>query len=154
ELRRTLAWLVLGLTVVASIGIMIANTAHRLRIVGDTVLADRSGAAFGSREVLIQLPRAGGEGRPADQKRLQLLDTLRTVQRLPGFEKRRTALYIPKTNRAYWDFFSVPAAPPLRKAVPFVAPAVTGVAMIDVVPDTDPEVAWTAYGYAAYALQL
>ena len=61
-------------------------------------------------------------------------------------------MYIPKTNRAYWDFFSVPAAPPLRKAVPFVAPAVTGVAMIDGLPDPDPEVAWTAYGYEAYAL--
>jgi len=152
ELRRTLAWLVLGLTVVASIGVMIANTAHRLRIVADTVLSDRSGASFGSWEALIQLPRIGGEGRPEDQRRLQLLDTFRAIQRLPSLEKQRTVLYIPKTNRAYWDFFSVTAAPPLRKAVPFLAQAVAGVAMIDGLPDPDPEVAWTAYGYEAYAL--
>lgn len=61
----------------------------------------------------------------------KIVQVLRQIGRLPLAEKRQTALWIPKTNRVYWDIL------PRCEAVPFVAPAITGMAAIDNLPDVN-----------------
>ncbi len=72
---------------------------------------------------------------------------LRDLNRLPLEEKRRTLLYIPKTNRQFWDLLHAPYSP---KDGPFVAPALSGIAMIDGLYDRPEGDVWSGYGYQHY----
>lgn len=58
-------------------------------------------------------------------------------------QKSRTAIWIPKTNRGFWDL-----APHERRFIPLIAPALSGMAMIDGLPEENTR---RDYGYYAYA---
>lgn len=78
----------------------------------------------------------------------KLVVRLRALQHeLSVEEKRITALYIPKTERVYWDFLSD------CKWVTMIAPALTGIAMIDGGPEQSCEKT-RLYDFAAYSFSL
>jgi hypothetical protein len=70
---------------------------------------------------------------------------LRDLGRLPLKEKRSTLLYIPKTNLQYWNLMHGPYSP---KDSPFVAPALSGIAMLDGLYSPSKDDPWI--GYVAY----
>jgi hypothetical protein len=72
---------------------------------------------------------------------------LRGLDRLPLGEKRRTLLYIPKSNRQFWDLLHTAYSP---KDGPFVAPALSGIAMLDGLYDRPEGDVWSGYGYQHY----
>lgn len=74
------------------------------------------------------------------------LQALQELYFMPKAEKRKTLLYIPKSNRLYWGF---PATRCL--VVPFIAPAVTGLAMIHGLPEPDCRAGGGRYGYEVYS---
>ncbi|HET6327221.1 MAG TPA: hypothetical protein VFG04_21245, partial [Planctomycetaceae bacterium] len=76
-----------------------------------------------------------------------IIALLRGLDRLPLAEKRRTLLYIPKTNRQFWDLLHAPYSP---KDGPFVAPALSGIAMLDGLYDRPEGDVWSGYGYQHY----
>ena len=76
-----------------------------------------------------------------------VLKLLRSLDEMPLSEKRASLLFIPKSNRQFWQLLHGPRSP-LDK--PLVAPALSGVAMIDGLCDTTSETEWVAYGYPSY----
>jgi hypothetical protein len=66
--------------------------------------------------------------------RAQTIDILVGLYRLPREEKRVTLLHIPKTNRTYWDLLD-DTNPPW--VTPFVAPALSGLAHLEGLPDAE-----------------
>ena len=84
--------------------------------------------------------------------RLKVLHSLETLWSVPLAEKRVSAIYIPKINRAYWGDFRQGGSS--GAATPFLAPALTGMAMVNGLPEYDdiPEVRRLGYGYASYIL--
>jgi hypothetical protein len=76
-----------------------------------------------------------------------IITLLRGLDRLPLAEKRRTLLYIPKTNLQFWDLLHTAYSP---RVGPFVAPALSGIAMVDGLYDPPKDDSWSAYGYYAY----
>jgi hypothetical protein len=85
------------------------------------------------------------EGRLRSDKNIIAL--LRGLDRLPLAEKRRSLLYIPKTNRQFWDLLHTAYSP---KDGPFVAPALSGIAMLDGLYDRPEGDIWSGYGYQHY----
>lgn len=67
------------------------------------------------------------------QARLATLASLREPGRIPRTEERTTVLYIPKTNRAYWG--DLRQFPGTHGTTPFIAPALSGLAMISGEPE-------------------
>lgn len=105
---------------------------------------------------ILRQRAAAAEGR-LEQKRT-ILTVLRALDHWPLSEKRRTVLYIPKANRAFWGFFD--RAPPDIvasqgsfgvKLVPLLAPALSGIAMIDGLP-LPHTIDWGDYGYEGYRI--
>jgi hypothetical protein len=76
-----------------------------------------------------------------------IITVLRDLDRLPLAEKRRSFLFIPKTNRQFWDLLHAPYSP---KDGPFVAPALSGIAMLDGLYDRPEGDSWSGYGYQHY----
>ncbi len=76
-----------------------------------------------------------------------VIGLLRGLDRLPLEEKRRSLLYIPKTNRQFWDLLHTAYSP---KDGPFVAPALSGIAMLDGLYDRPEGDVWSGYGYQHY----
>jgi hypothetical protein len=74
-----------------------------------------------------------------------IIRVLRDLGRLPLKEKRRTLLYIPKTNLQFWDLLHGPYSP---KDGPFVAPALSGLAMLDGLYSPSKDDPWI--GYVSY----
>jgi hypothetical protein len=70
---------------------------------------------------------------PSLQSRRDMLACLHTLAEMPRAKKRATVLYIPKSNRAYWG--DLRQAFPSEGAVAFIAPALTGMAMIQGEPE-------------------
>jgi hypothetical protein len=64
-------------------------------------------------------------------RRYGIVRVLKDLWNLPLEEKRKTLIFIPQSNRAYWDLMFTCAA------VPFIAPAMTGMALIDGLPSAD-----------------
>jgi len=81
---------------------------------------------------------------PANIKNRRVIEALEKLADLPTDQKRQTLLFIPKSNRLYWD---LPAT--ACKAVPFIAPAVTGIAMMGGLPGDDCT-DQRQYGYEVY----
>jgi len=77
-----------------------------------------------------------------------IVSLLRDLDRLPLAEKRRTLLYIPKSNKQFWDLLQ--HAPYTPKDGPFVAPALSGIAMLDGLYDRPEGDVWSGYGYQHY----
>jgi hypothetical protein len=86
------------------------------------------------------------------QARLATLASLRELGRIPRAEKRKTVLYIPKTYRAYWG--DLRQFPGTEGTTPFIAPALSGLAMISGEPEYEDlsEVRRITYGYWSYPL--
>jgi hypothetical protein len=80
----------------------------------------------------------------AEAQTIQLLDGL---FRLPREEKRLSLLYIPRSNRAFWDLLDQSKP---RWLAPLVAPALSGIAMIDGLPDPQDIPTNGLNGYSAY----
>jgi hypothetical protein len=76
-----------------------------------------------------------------------IVSVLRELDRLPLAEKRRSFLFIPKSNRQFWDLLHAPYSP---KDGPFVAPALSGIAMLDGLYERPEGDAWSGYGYQHY----
>jgi hypothetical protein len=76
-----------------------------------------------------------------------IIRVLRDLGRLPLEEKRRTLLYIPKTNLQFWDLLHTAYSP---KVGPFVAPALSGIAMLDGLYWPSKDDPWSVYGYEEY----
>jgi hypothetical protein len=83
-----------------------------------------------------------------DKKVIALLQSL---DRLPLAEKRRSLLYIPKSNREFWDLLHTAYAP---KDGPLVAPALSGIAMLDGLYDRPEGDLWAGYGYQHYTCPI
>lgn len=58
-----------------------------------------------------------------------MINTLKSLSEMPRYEKQKTLLFIPQTNRRYWDLMQYCIS------APFVAPAISGIAMLDGLPD-------------------
>jgi len=72
-----------------------------------------------------------------------LMETLQELAKMPIADKRQTVLFIPQSNKLYWNWLPNP------NAAPFIVPAVTGMAMIDGLPYGKPNF----YGYESYILR-
>lgn len=77
-----------------------------------------------------------------------IIPVLSSLDQMSLAEKRRSLLFIPKSDRQYWDLLHGPYWP---KDGPFVGPALSGLAMIDglyVPAKNDP---WIGYDYHQYS---
>jgi hypothetical protein len=101
-----------------------------------------------ARQILDRQVVAVGERLATDKNVISLL---RGLDRLPLEEKRRSLLYIPKTNRQFWDLLHTAYSP---KDGPFVAPALSGIAMLDGLYDRPEGDIWSGYGYQHYSCPI
>ena len=95
---------------------------------------------------ILHQTAAGVQSRLKTDK--QIVAVLNSLDELPLAEKRRSLLFVPKSNRPYWDLLHGPYWP---KEGTFVGPALSGVAMIDglYVPTKDDP--WIGHGYNNYS---
>jgi hypothetical protein len=77
-----------------------------------------------------------------------VLECLYEVSRRPKEQRRVTAIYVPKTNRSYWDMRQLDEG-----TTPFLAPAGAGVAMIDGLPEYD-DIGYAAIGWGYHEYHL
>jgi len=80
--------------------------------------------------------------------RVRLVECLDRLGHEPVEQRRGTVLYIPKTNRTYWDMRQLGDA-----ATPFIAPALAGLPMVDGLPEYE-DIGWgrVGWGYPQYNL--
>lgn len=87
-----------------------------------------------------QMVKQSTAEREADLNRPgNILHELRELSALPLAEKRKTLLYIPRSNHAFWTLLQQPEWS-RKLSAPYVATALTGIAMIDGLPDLGAEV--------------
>ncbi len=157
--RLTIRGLFMGLVLLSLLGTILSNTLVLLNGMVATNLAARGHASgqtgFGvalmhgrlkaAAEILRQTA-AGVETRMKSDK--NIITILSSLDEMPLAEKRRSLLFIPKSNRQYWDLLHGPYWP---KDGTFVGPALSGVAMIDglYVPAKDDP--WVGHGYSHYS---
>jgi hypothetical protein len=147
-----------GLLLLTLGGTLVANTAVLSGAMIASNLAARGHASgqtgigvalmhgqFDAAATILKQSAAEVESRLNADKRI--LAVLSSLDRLPLAEKRRTLLYIPKSNRQFWDLLHGPYWP---KEGPLVGPALSGLAMIDglYVPGKDDP--WIGHGYNRY----
>jgi hypothetical protein len=145
----TLLGLGLMLAVAAHLGMTTFGTVHRLLERNGEDRAVLAGSAETEwRSALRQIRTRQEIVSPAWATRMQVLDCLRTIGNRPPEERRTLALYIPKTNRSYWDMRQVGAG-----STPFIAPALAAVPMVEGLPEYD-DIGWAAvgWGYPQYNL--
>jgi len=149
----------LGLIVLGLGGTLVSNTLVLLNGMVATNLAARGRASgqtgFGvalmhgrlreASEILRQTA-TGVESRLRSDKKI--VAVLGSLDEMPLAEKRRSLLFVPKSNRQYWELLHGPYWP---KDGPFVGPALSGVAMIDglYVPTKDDP--WIGHEYNQYS---
>ncbi len=111
--------------------------------VGVKLMAGRFGDAW---ETLSQQTRQveSGEKLP----RFALINQLRLLDRLDMTAKRSSVLFVPRSNRVYWELISTPYTP---RDLPLVGPALTGMAMVDGLYDPPDGDRWVGYGYQEYS---
>ena len=66
--------------------------------------------------------------------RYAIVSALRRLSAMPRGEKRRTALFIPQSDTAFWHFFPEPER---CNVAPLAGPAITGLALVDGMPPLD-----------------
>jgi hypothetical protein len=108
---------------------------------------------FGGALTLIQEQTDAQQSRR--DARAQTTAKLVALYSLPKEEKRVTLLYIPKSNRAYWDLLDISGPdlvgrPQFAWAIPFVAPALSGLALLDGLPNPEDIPIDGGYGYGFY----
>jgi hypothetical protein len=74
--------------------------------------------------------------------RLQMVKALEEISRIPDSVKAQSLLFIPKSVTAYWNLHT------LCRNVPFIAPCITGIAIINGLPEKGCEHRY--YGYESY----
>ena len=88
---------------------------------------------------------------PAKQQ--EIVNILLKLYKLPLSQKRNTALFIPQNNHAYWGLADKIGCP----TVPFIAPALSGIAMVDGLPPADcggrENIMLSNNGYECYQLR-
>ena len=89
----------------------------------------------------------------ADPRQFDILDVLQELDAMPINEKQKTLLFIPQNNEEYWGLSAQLGC----ATVPFIAPALSGIAMLDGLPpmscDENGNVLLENNGYACYALR-
>ena len=94
---------------------------------------------------IVRQTAAGVQSRLNSDKRIVLM--LNSLDQLPLEEKRQTLLFIPKSNRQFWDLLHGPYWP---KDGPLVGPALSGLAMIDGLYMPSKDEPWIGHGYNSY----
>jgi hypothetical protein len=105
------------------------------------------------RVMLRSLYRASrGAISTAFEPKRDMIACLQKLGEMPTARKRESVVYIPKSNRAYWE--SLRQGPLGEGSVAFVAPAFTGIAMIDGLPEYEDlnETRRLDYGFWSYNL--
>jgi hypothetical protein len=74
----------------------------------------------------------------------QLLKILSIIDKDELINKRKTSIYIPRSNRVFWDMQN------LEYGTPFIVPSLTGIAMISGVPENLNSTSWKGRGYHVY----
>ncbi len=67
-----------------------------------------------------------------NNRRYRLLDLLNRIDKDNSINKKETCIYIPKTNDVFWGMQTI------KSGTPFIVPGITGIAMINGLPDLDP----------------
>ncbi|MFZ0800484.1 MAG: hypothetical protein WCA13_17385 [Terriglobales bacterium] len=80
--------------------------------------------------------------------RVRLTQCLDRLGQQPVEQRRGTVLYIPKTNRAYWDMRQLGDG-----TTPFIAPALAGLPMVAGLPEYE-DIGWAAVGWGYPQYQL
>ena len=93
-----------------------------------------------------------GSVSPALRPKAEVLACLHTLGDMPLAQKRTSVLYIPKSNRNYWE--DLRQRSPGEGSVSFIAPALAGIAMIYGEPEYDDisETRRLDYGFWSYPL--
>jgi len=81
-----------------------------------------------NRTLRAELAAQGGEARSTYYP---IVTELRDISRLPVEQRKQMALFIPQSNEQYWSMFTADGR---CSWTPLIAPAVSGVAMIDGMP--------------------
>jgi hypothetical protein len=139
-------------------GTLVSNTAVLSEAMVGANLAARGHAAgqtgfgvalmhgqFEAAADIVRQTAAGVQSRLNSDKRI--LVVLSSLDQLPLAEKRQTLLFIPKSNRQFWDLLHGPYSP---KDGPFVGPALSGLAMIDGLYSPSKDEPWIGHGYNSY----
>jgi hypothetical protein len=162
--RSTIGGLKLGRIAGAAIVLCIAGTlcANTLDLLGGMVTTNLGARGHASGQTglgvalmhgrfqaageILRQSAAEVESRLRSEK--SIIPVLSSLDQMPLAEKRRSLLFIPKSDRQYWDLLHGPYWP---KDGPFVGPALSGLAMIDglsVPAQNDP---WLGHGYHHYS---
>jgi hypothetical protein len=150
SLRVTTA-LLLGVTVAIGGHLFITTVAATYRMLKRgcetrAVLAGLPATAW--RQELGQIRARRSVVAAALADRVQLIQCLDRLGDQPTQQRRGTVLYIPKTDRTYWDMRQLGDG-----ATPFIAPALAGLPMVDGLPEYE-DIGWArvGWGYPQYEL--
>jgi hypothetical protein len=91
---------------------------------------------------------ASHESYLSSQSGYAVMTTLEELHYLPVSVRRESILFIPQTNRAYWDFFPEDSNT-LWRFQSLLAPAFSGLAQLEGIP---PGETWNEFGFQAYDL--
>lgn len=141
--------LILAIAVCGHLFMTTASSAYRMvKSIGEAraVIAGKSLLEWHSQ--LRQINRSPPTWDPAIAARKNIVQCLESLGRQPGVLRRTAAVYIPKTNRLYWDMRQAG-----QGATPFIAPAESGMAMVNGLPEFE-DMGWaaTGWGYPQYKL--
>ena len=99
------------------------------------------------REAASILDRTAADVERRIESEKNVLALLRSIGEMPLSEKRASLLFIPKSNRQFWELLHGTFWP---LDGPLVAPALGGVAMIDGLCDRTSDTRWYWYSYDLY----
>lgn len=121
------------------------NRAMRVKLTGLGLLEEQFSESITPLQKSINLQQVSASETTLNSTliaRDKVIRALQTLYELPREAKRNTLLFIPQSYDAYWNLIRCESAP-------FVAPAISGFAMIDGLPGRDCQV--TGAGYADYS---
>ena len=105
-------------------------------------------------DIILNLYRQPYQEILEKNQRYQLIKILKEIETLPLVEKRESCIYIPRSNEIYWGDWEGPDVKVKHgmadSKIPFIVPAVSGVAMINGLPKGLPADATMWYGYGSY----
>ncbi len=102
------------------------------------------------REYRLQANTLKNQSVDITSKEYQILNILENLNKLPLSQKRNSLLFIPQNNLAYWNL-SHGDTTYRCKYVPFIAPALSGISMIDGLPTVNCNAKY--YGYDDYIIR-
>jgi len=141
--------LILAIAVAGHLFMTTEGAIYRMvKSIGETRAALAGKALSAWRSELRQINRSPSRADAGIVARGNILQCLENLGHQPKQLRQTAVIYIPKTNRLYWDMHQVGAG-----ATPFIAPAEAGMAMINGVPEFE-DIGWaaTGWGYPQYKL--